>query len=139
MSQNFIEAMFQGPKDLIMAQKVVKVTVYVSLVITLLTAALAISGLFQTSSDPTLQYLMDPWSLFDVVLMLVFTFFLYKRKLWAPIALVVHQVLSLLIIYIDLNKLPGMLAIFKLVLFISAIRAVHLINNESKKVDEPNE
>jgi len=125
-----MEAMFQGPKDVVMAQRIVKVTVYVSLFIICLTAAFAISGFYQTSSDNTMQYLMDPWSLFDVLLMSTFTFFLYKRKLWAAICLVVHQILNLVIIYIDLGKLPGAIAIFKLALFVSAIRAIYLINKE---------
>jgi hypothetical protein len=132
MSQSFMEAVLKGPKDLDMAQKIVRVAVYVSLAVTLLTAILAVIGLFQTSSDPTMQYLLDPWALLDVALMLLFTFFLYKRKLWAPIALVGHQVLSFVIVYIDLSQLPGALGIFKLLLFIAAIRAVYLIKTESQ-------
>ena len=136
MSQNFIEAMVQGPKDIVMAQRIVKVTVYVSLVVTLLTAVFAILGFYQTSKDAALQYLLDPWSLFDVLLMLVCTFFLYKRKLWAAIVLAIHQLLSLIILYIDLDKLPGAIALLKLALFVSAVRAVYLINKEHKKTGD---
>ncbi|WP_298445766.1 hypothetical protein [uncultured Ferrimonas sp.] len=132
MSQNFMEALFQGPKDVVMAQKIVKVAVYVSLFIAIFTASFAIAGLYQTSSDTTWQYIMDPWSLFDVFLMLIFTYFLYKRKLWASICIVVHQVLNLVIIYLDLGRFPGAIAMFKLILFISAIRAIRLINQDVK-------
>jgi hypothetical protein len=138
MSQNFIEAMFQGPKDIATAQRIVKVTVYVSLFITLLSAGFAIAGFYQTSSDTQLQYLLDPWSLIDVFLMLIFTFFLYKRKLWAAIGLVVHLLLNLIILYVDLDKLPGVIAVCKLALFISASRSVYLINKENKISIEQN-
>ncbi|MEI8594245.1 hypothetical protein [Photobacterium sp. Hal280] len=75
MSQSFILAVFQGPKDVVMAQRIVKVSVYVSILMVFISAALAIAGLFQTSSDARIQYMLDPWMLIDVFLLSVLTFF----------------------------------------------------------------
>ena len=70
--------------------------------------------------------------------MLLFTYFLYKRKLWAALGLVIHQLLNLIILYIDLGNFPGVIAILKLALFISACRGIHLINKENRAVVEQN-
>jgi hypothetical protein len=130
MKQSFMGAIFNGPKDIATAQKIVNVTVCMSLFIAVLAAAISVVGFYKISSDKTIQYLFDSWSFVDVFFIFVFTFFLYKRKLWAAICLVVHLILSLVIIYIDLNKLPGVIAMCKLALFLSAIRAIHFINKE---------
>lgn len=138
MSKNFMEAIFQGPDNLEIAQKIVNTAVGVSIFIILLTATFSIVGFYKSSSDATLNYLLDPWMLIDVFLMVLFTFYLYKRKLWAPIALVVHQLLGLVVLYIDLGQFPGAIAIFKLVLFVGAIRAIHFINKNTEIINIEN-
>jgi ABC-type microcin C transport system permease subunit YejE len=132
MSQNLFDALFQGPKDVVMANRVVQVAVYVSLFMALVTAIVAVLGFYQTSEDPHIQYFLDPWMSIDVVLMLFLTFFLYKRKLWAAICLVVYQIINVVVVYIDLNRLPGALFILKMALFVSAATSIHLINKEKE-------
>ncbi|MGI2169103.1 hypothetical protein ACROAE_02690 [Shewanella sp. MF05960] len=129
MSQKFFEAVIQGPNNIESANHIIKTTTWVSIFVIAITAAFAIFGFFQASTDETLNYLLDPWLLVDVVLMSIFTFYLYKRKLWAPIALAVHQLFGIVIMYIDLEKFPGVIVIFKLLLFVGAARSIYFINN----------
>ncbi|WP_120510313.1 hypothetical protein [Photobacterium salinisoli] len=133
MSQSFILAVFQGPKDVVMAQRIVKVSVYVSILMIVMSASLAIAGFFQTSSDARVQYILDPWMLIDVFLLGVLTFFLYKRKLWAAIVFLIYHLVNSIIIFIELERFPGALGFLKLILFMAAVRSVYMINKESKK------
>ncbi|WP_027253992.1 hypothetical protein [Photobacterium halotolerans] len=139
MSQSFISAVFQGPKDIVMAQRIVKVSVYVSILMIFISATLAIAGFFQTSSDARVQYMLDPWMLIDVFLLGVLTFFLYKRKLWAAIVFLIYHLVNLIIIYIELERFPGALGFLKLILFMAAVRSVYMVNKDSKeeKADNP--
>ncbi len=136
MSQNIFSALFSGPEDTVTARKVVRIVVYISLSLALLAAVFAISGFFKESSNQSVQYLLDPWLLIDAFLTLVFTFYLYKHKLWAPICMIVHQVLGWVVLYIDLDKYPSGPAILILVIYISATRAVHMINKDTKLNDQ---
>ena len=44
MSQNFFEVVTQGHKDIVSAEKVIKISVYVTVIVALLTVGLAIAG-----------------------------------------------------------------------------------------------
>ena len=134
--QTFFEALAKGPDTIDMAERIVMVAVYLSVFIMVLTFGFAFAGLYQTSEDETLQYLLDPALLIDVSLMAFFTLFLYKHKLWASIALLVQQLLGLIMVYVDLGKLPGGLAILKILLFVAAVRAVYFLN-KNKLIPEP--
>jgi hypothetical protein len=138
MSQNFIEVVTQGPKDIESAEKVIKISVYVTVIVALLTVGLAIAGFYQSSNDPKLDYLLDPYSLLDGILLSIFAFFLYKRKLWAAIALVLHQTAGFAVLWIEFNKFPGVIPIFKIILYISAIRGIYLINSINSPVTGQN-
>ena len=128
MPQKFFEAVIQGPNNIESANQVIKTATWLSVIIVGITAAFAISGFFQSSSNDALNYFLDPWLLVDVVLMSIFTFYLYKRKIWAPIALAAHQILGMVVMYIDLEKFPGIFAVFKIILYVGAARSIYFIN-----------
>jgi len=138
MRQNFFEIVTQGPKDIESAEKVIKISVYVTIIVALLMGGFAIAAFYQTSNDPKLDYLLDPYSLLDVILLSVFAFFLYKRKLWAAIALVLHQIFGFAVLWIEFNKFPGVIPVFKIILYISAARGIYLINNSTPEITEEN-
>ncbi|KZY71884.1 hypothetical protein A3738_14475 [Oleiphilus sp. HI0066] len=125
--RGFFDSLLLGPVDIPTAEKIIKISICVSVLIALLTASLAVMELYQKSSNLNLIFALKHFILIDAFLLLVLTFFLYKRQLWAAICLVVYLVLNEVIKYIDLDKIPSLFTVLKILLFIGAARSVYFI------------
>lgn len=138
MSQNIFRAIIQGPKDAEMAKKVVKITIYLLLFSAVVTFVFSVAGFFKESDIEPVQYMLDPFALIDVVLMLVLAFFIYKQHLWAAITLIGYQLLSSYVIYSETGHIPSAIIAIKVLLFISTARGVYLLKNPAERPEISN-
>ena len=128
MAQKLIQAIFSGPKNKENALKVVKITSCFLLVSAIITAGLAVAGFYWSSDNEVIEFFLDPSGLIDVGIILFLAYFVYKLKLWAAIVLIVYQLLSSLVVYLEMGHIPSGMVILKLALFISTAKGIWLVN-----------
>ena len=92
-----------------------------------LTGILAIGGLFVSPEDETLAYVMDPAALFDVGLLLLLAFFVFRRSRVAATLLLGYFVASKILIWTETGMMSGFIVtmIFFL-LYANAARGTYL-------------
>ena len=138
MSQNIFRAIIQGPKDAETAKKVVKITIYLLLFSAVVTFVFSVAGFFKKSDIAPVQYMLDPFALIDVGLMLILAFFIYKQHLWAAITLVGYQFLSSYVVYSETGHIPSAIIALKILLFISTARGIYLLKKQVQNPETSN-
>jgi hypothetical protein len=135
MSQSLFKAVFEGPNDVFMAKRIINVAVIVSAIAILISLVFVVAGFFTKSTNEVITYAMDPWILADIIVATVFTFFLYKRRIWAAIVLSILVVIDMLVFYIEFERIPSALALLKLLIFIGGVKAILFLNKAESRVD----
>ena len=106
-----------------------------ALVSAAITTTFGVLGFFTQSSNADLNYMLDPWILLDVVLIVVLAIFIFRKSRVASTLLLVHFVASKLIMWIDLGapkRLP--LALIFLFYYFTAMRGTYLWNSTYRDV-----
>lgn len=106
-----------------------------ALVSAAITAILGVLGFFTQSSNADLNYLLDPWILLDVGLIVVLAIFIFRKSRVASTLLLVYFVASKLIMWIDLGAPKGFLvAMIFLLYYFTAMRGTYLWNSTYRDV-----
>lgn len=80
-----------------------------------LAAAFGIAGFFTSSTNATLNYLLDPWILLDVALLVVLGVFVWRKSRVAATLLLVYFIASKLMMWAELGKAQG---VFMTIIFL---------------------
>ena len=92
-----------------------------------ITGLFAVGGLFMRPDDETLAYVMDPFSLADVVLMVVLAFFVFRRSRVASTLLFVYFLASKLLIWAETGMMTGfVVTLLFFALYGNAMRGTYL-------------
>lgn len=92
-----------------------------------ITAVFSIAWFFLKSGDRQLDYLLDPWLLLDVWLILVMAVFTFRKCRVASPALVVDFIASKITLRIDFGAPKGVIvSIIFLAFYVSAVRGSYL-------------
>lgn len=101
-----------------------------SLVITL---AFSCFGFFVKSDDETLNYLLDPWLLVDVVLLAIMAFFIYKKSRIAATLMFIYFVVSKITLWYELGAVQGLpLTMIFLFFYVNAMRGTFVWHSKYK-------
>jgi len=73
-----------------------------------ITLLLAFAGMLTDSSDPTLNYLLDPWAIVDALLLAALSFFLFRKSRIAATLLVLYFVVSKVSLWVELEAVKGL-------------------------------
>jgi uncharacterized membrane protein len=135
MSQSLPIALFLGPKDAVVAQKVINFVVWYGFI----TSIIGFSIWF-IPYEPLQQGLdqlgMPIWLLsITLLISLLCYYFLYKKQLWAPCVLVVLNISDMIMTYMDSGTFPGSIAVFTLAFFMSATQATFLLKKQQREDD----
>ena len=92
-----------------------------------ITAVFAVIGLFTQTANTDLNYLLDPWMLVDVVLILILAYFVFRKSRVASTMLFVYFVASKIIMWIEVGAPKGaLMAIVFLLYYGAAMRATYI-------------
>lgn len=90
-----------------------------------LTGAFAFAGFFTQSKDPNM-WMLDPWSMFDAVLILVLGIFVFKKSRTAATLLFVYFVCAKVYIWMEVGKPQGLfVAVIFLFFYFNAMRGTY--------------
>lgn len=64
-----------------------------------ITSVFAVIGVFSNSSDPVLQYLLDPWFSVDAFLILILGIFIFKKSRVASTMMFIYFIVSKIMIW----------------------------------------
>ena len=98
-----------------------------ALVVAGLTALAAIAGFFVNTSDERLSSMLDPWSLVDVVLILVLAVFIFRKSRVASTLMLAYYIASKILQVMDGGGTAGLfVAVFFVLYFVTAMRGTYL-------------
>jgi hypothetical protein len=96
-----------------------------------ITAIFGIVGFFTQSSNADMNYLLDPWILLDVILIMVLAIFIFRKSRVASTLLLIHFVVSKAIMWIDLEAPKGIiLSIIFFLYYVKAMRGTYIWNSK---------
>jgi hypothetical protein len=96
-----------------------------------LSSAFGIAGFFTSSSNKDLNYLLDPWILADVALLVVLGIFVFRKSRVAATLLVIYFVSAKGLMWYELGKPSGLLmAIVFFLYYITAMRGTYLWHSQ---------
>lgn len=99
-----------------------------------ITAIFGVAGFFANSSDSALNYLLDPYILIDVFLMLVLAFFISRKSRVASTLLLIYFVLSKIDTWLTIGEPKGLLiSILFFLYYFTAMRATYIWHSKHKK------
>lgn len=125
-------------KDEKSCKRAIRNGVIAALVSASITLLFAVFSFFVTSEDKTLQYLLDPWILVDVVLLLVLAFFVYKKSRTASTILLVYFIASKISTWYDLGEVRGAaISLIFFLFYLNAMRATYIWHSRYKTAAEP--
>ena len=133
-NQSVFDAILNGPKDIISAERVVYLVAYYLIFIISLPIAIAVYGYLTGSIDDLFLYLQEPVTIIIMAIDAIVVFFFYMKKMWAVITIVVFRLITLGYLLIFLGERPGGLAILEILLLFTAIRAIHFINTNKDQI-----
>lgn len=73
-----------------------------------LTAAFAFAGVFVKQTGTAADYMLDPWSLIDGVLILVLAIFVFRKSRVASTLLLIYFAISKVIMWMEMGRAPGL-------------------------------
>jgi ABC-type proline/glycine betaine transport system permease subunit len=84
-------------------------------------------GLLIQSEDEELNYLLDPWALIDVAVILILAFFIFRKSRVAATLMVVYFVIGKLVMWYQIGKPQGLIMMLVFLAFYStAMRGTFL-------------
>ena len=73
-----------------------------------LTFIFSLIGFFTKSSDTDINYFLDPWSMIDVILMIILIIFIFKKSRVATTFMFFYFLISKIIQWYSLSNLQGL-------------------------------
>ncbi|TLY50335.1 MAG: hypothetical protein E6K53_10810 [Gammaproteobacteria bacterium] len=117
-------------------EKAIKNGGYATLISAAITAVFGILGFFVESSDHDLSYMLDPWILADVVLMVILAFFIFRKSRVAATLLLIYFIASKVLMWVEMGSPKGILvSIIFFLYYLTAMRGTYLWH--TKYVAEP--
>jgi ABC-type proline/glycine betaine transport system permease subunit len=99
-----------------------------------ITLVFSVIGIFTHSENTSLNYFLDPSLLFDVVLMAVLAFFIYKKSRIAATMMFLYFVISKLIQWHDLGNVQGLpMALVFMFFYFNAMRGTFIWHAQFKQ------
>lgn len=96
-----------------------------------ITTIFAVAGFFVSSRDKTVQYLLDPWILADVVLIVVLGVFVFRKSRVASTILVGYWALAKALMWYQLGAPSGLvMSVIFFAIFVTAMRGTYLWNSK---------
>ncbi|MCP3940104.1 MAG: OmpA family protein [Desulfobacteraceae bacterium] len=89
------------------------------------------------SGNEMLNYMLNPWAIFDVVLLAIFAFFIYKKSRIAATLMFIYFIISKCLLWYDLGKAQGIILTLAFMFFyFNAMRGTFLWHSKYKNQDE---
>ncbi|HQR20385.1 MAG TPA: zinc ribbon domain-containing protein [Burkholderiaceae bacterium] len=110
-------------EDRASCEKAIRNGAFAAMISAVLAAGFGLAGFFTSSTNATLNYLLDPWILLDVVLLVVLAVFVLRKSRVAATLLVVYFVAAKLMMWAELGKATGLpMTIIFLYFYANAMR-----------------
>jgi hypothetical protein len=95
-----------------------------------ITSIFGLAGFFTNSSNQALNYFLDPWTLIDVVLIVMLGFFVFRKSRIAATLLVIYFVSGKLMLWASLGKPTGLIVSLVFFLYyVTAMKGTYLWNS----------
>ena len=95
-----------------------------------ITSIFGIAGFFTNSAKQDLNYFLDPWTLIDVVLIVMLGLFVFRKSRIAATLLVVYFVSGKLIMWAELGKPTGLImSLIFFLYYVTAMRGTYIWNS----------
>jgi hypothetical protein len=99
-----------------------------------ISGVLGIAGFFTSSSNVELNYLLDPWVLADVALIVVLGIFVFRKSRIAATILVTYFVIGKGFMWYELGKPSGLLmSIIFFLYYVTAMRGTYLWHSQYRE------
>ena len=103
-----------------------------------ITGIFSVAGLFINSSDAKLNYLLDPWMLIDVALIIVLAIFIFRKSRAAATIMVIYFIGCKILIWSDLGSLTGWpVALILIVYYVNAMKGTYIWHSKYREVLDP--
>jgi hypothetical protein len=98
-----------------------------------ITAIFAGIGFVTSSSNKDMAYLLDPWMMVDVVLIVILGIFIFRKSRVASTVMVLYFVVSKAIMWYDMGKAQGLLmSLIFLLYYFTAMRGAYIWHKSYK-------
>jgi hypothetical protein len=98
-----------------------------------ITLAIVLVGMFSNSENTTLSYYADPSMFFDIALMIIMVFFIYKKSRIASTCMLLYFVLAKYIQWTDLGVVQGVpMALIFSFFYFNAMRGTYVWHSKYK-------
>ena len=120
-------------KDQRSCEKAIKSGGIVALISAAITLAFALFSFFTTSENKSIQYLLDPWILIDVVLIIILAIFIFKKSRTAATLLLIYFIAGKAMMWYELGELRGLgISLIFLAFYFNAMRATYIWHSKYK-------
>ncbi len=103
-----------------------------------ITGVFAVAAFFTSSSDKSLNYLLDPWLLVDVVLIVVLGIFIFRKSRVAATLMVIYFVGSKLLMWAEMGEPKGLLVTMLFLFFyVTAMRGTYIWHSRYRGATVP--
>jgi hypothetical protein len=99
-----------------------------------ISSAFGVAGFFTSSSNKDLNYVLDPWLLVDVALIVVLGMFIFRKSRIAAMLMVVYFAGSKLLMWAEIGEPKGLLmSLIFLLLYVIAMRATYIWHSKYRE------
>jgi hypothetical protein len=120
-------------KDRTSCEKAIRNGGIAAMVSAVITAIFAGIGFFTGSSDKELAYILDPWMIIDVVLIVILGAFIFQKSRVAATLMVVYFIVSKAIMWYEMGRAQGVfMSIIFFLFFVTAMRGTYIWHNAYK-------
>jgi hypothetical protein len=135
MIQKTIEAYIYGPKEEIIAKRMILITCALVAFSIISTAGMYAYYLLVGHKSELGALLNDPTVPVTLLLLAAFGFLTYKEKIWAAIILLLNQLLDLLVLFQSSASSIGIITVVKILIYVGAIRAIWYLTKQKKSTE----
>jgi hypothetical protein len=98
-----------------------------------ITSVFAVIGMFTSSSDKNLNYLLDPWMLVDVVLIIILGIFIFRKSRVAATIMFLYFIAGRALMWYETGAPNGIvMALLFLCFYFTAMKATYLWHSNYK-------
>ena len=103
-----------------------------------ITALFAGFGIFTSSSNKVLAYMLDPWMVLDVVVIIVLSVFIFRKSRVASTLMVLYFVTAKALMWYEIGKPKGLImSIIFFLFYVTAMRATYIWHTSYKGEPSP--
>lgn len=117
-------------------EKAIKHGVIAAMISAGITALFAMTGFFTSSTDKDLAYILDPWLMVDVVLIIVLAVFILRKSRVASTLLFIYFIMSKAMMWYEMAAPKGLfISIVFFVFYLNAMRATYIWHKRYKNIE----